>query len=168
MSGTPTDPSPELGDQLAQLRGSWRILTCRTLLCDTQEQVEPFGPNPVGSMVLADTGRVMFVFMAPDRQDPQSDADRTRLFDKMTAYTGWVRADGPGRFVTNVDAAWHPGFLGQQQRFYELDGDRLRVWTPEQAHPRFLGRLVVSEVVWARERRAETLPAADCPDGSTA
>jgi hypothetical protein len=34
-----------------------------------------------------------------------------------------------------------------------VDGDRLGVWTPEQAHPRFSGRLVVSEVVWTRERR---------------
>jgi len=154
----PPGSSPEDGDLLAKLRGSWRILTCRTVMCDTGEQVEPLGPNPIGSMVLADTGRVMFVFMASDRPEPGSDADRGRLFDKMTAYTGWVQADGAGRFVADVDIAWHPGFLGQQHRFYELDGDRLRVWTPEQTHPRFGGRLVVSEVVWTRERRATTHP----------
>src|SRR4051794_23102639 len=108
MSGTLPGSSPEVGDQLAALRGSWRILTCRTVLCDTGEQVEPLGPSPVGSMVVADTGRVMFVFTASDRPEPQSDADRIRLFNQMTAYTGWVRTDGAERFVTDVDAAWHP------------------------------------------------------------
>lgn len=127
------------------------MVSFRAVLRDSGEEMEPFGPHPVGHMVLADTGRVMFLFMAPQASEPESEFERAQLFDRMTAYTGWVRADGPDRFVTTVDVAWHPGFLGEQLRMYELDGDLLRVWTQEQTHPRFDNQVIVMEAVWTRE-----------------
>src|SRR4051812_39985505 len=116
--------------QLSAMVGSWRLLWYRALFCDTQEEIEPFGPNPPGFMVLGADGRVMFLFMSKERALPQGDADKARLLDSLTAYTGRMRVDGPGRIITSVDLAWHPAFGGEQTRFFRLEGERLRIWTP--------------------------------------
>src|SRR4051812_9109308 len=56
------------------------------------------------------------------------------LFRGMTAYTGLVRVE-PGRTVTKLDLAWHPGWKGsEQERFYALEGDRLILTTSVQSH----------------------------------
>ena len=72
----------------------------------------------------------------------------------MAAYTGLVRADGTGRFITTVDLAWNPAWTGEQLRFYTIRGDLLEIRTPEQTHPLFPGRLAVGELAWERERVA--------------
>jgi hypothetical protein len=69
----------------------------------------------------------------------------------MTAYTGRVRLDDPGRFITTVDLAWNPAWRGDQLRLFALDGDRLTIRSPEQTYPASGERLVVVEVVWQRE-----------------
>jgi hypothetical protein len=69
----------------------------------------------------------------------------------MMAYTGRVRLDGPGRFVTTVDLAWNPAWTGEQLRFFSIDKDRLTIRTPEQTHPRHGNRLAIGDLVWVRE-----------------
>ena len=136
---------------LMALVGAWRLLSVRVTMCDTKERWEPFGPNPDGHMVLEPGGRIMFLFTYPDRMLPMSDADRVSLFNGMTAYTGRVRLDGPGRFVTTVDLAWNPAWTGEQLRFFSIDKDRLTIRTPEQTHPQHGNRLAIGELVWVRE-----------------
>ena len=119
----PGVPHPGLGP----LAGSWRLLSLVVTYSDTRERVEPDGPHPEGRMVLDPGGRVMFLFTKPNRSPPTSDAERADLFNGMTAYTGRVRLDGPGRFITTVDLAWNPAWRGDQLRFFSLDGDRLTI-----------------------------------------
>ena len=147
--GTPTLPV-----ELAPLVGSWRLLAWANRFSDTGEREETFGPNPEGRMVFEPGGRIMFLFMKPNRQMPATDADRAALLGDMVAYTGLVRPDGPGRFVTTVDFSWIPFPQKEQLRFYKLDGDRLEIRTSEHAIPRFPGRLLVGEIVWIREHPA--------------
>jgi hypothetical protein len=137
--------------EFESLIGSWRLLSVTVTMSDTKERVEPYGPNPDGYMVLSASGRVMFLFTNPNRPLPQTDQDRTALFDSMTAYTGCIRLDAPGRIVTQVDLAWNPGFRGEQVRFFSLEGDRLTIRTPEQTHPQYRDRLVMADLVWVRE-----------------
>ncbi len=105
-------------------------------------------------MVLTAGGRIMFLFMKPNRPPPTTDADRATLFNDMISYTGLVRLDGPGRFITTVDFAWDPAWGGEQLRFFTVDGDRLIIKSPEQIAPRSHGRLVVADLVWEREHPA--------------
>ncbi len=140
------DPAP------AQLVGSWRLLSVRSVFSDTKEHIEPYGPNPAGWMVLEPGGRIMFLFMKPDRQPPANDADRAVLFDEMIAYTGLVRSDGPGRFVTTVDLVWKPAASREVLRFYTLEGDRLMIRSPDHTLPQFKERLMVTKLVWQREQ----------------
>lgn len=136
---------------LTALVGAWRLLSAGVTMCDTKERKEPFGPNPDGHMVLEPGGRIMFLLTNPDRMPPTSDADLASLFNGMMAYTGRVRLDGPGRFVTAVDLAWNPAWSGEQLRFFSIDKDRMTIRTPEQTHPRYGNRLVVGDLVWVRE-----------------
>ena len=116
---------------IAPLVGSWCLVLVGATYSDTGERVETLGPNPEGRMALTSGGRIMFLFMRPNRQPPATDADRAILFNELTAYTGLVRLDGPGRFITAVDFAWHPAWDGEQLRFFTIDGDRLIIKTPE-------------------------------------
>ena len=102
-------------------------------------------------MVLEPGGRIMFLFTRSNRQPPADDAERAELFRELGAYTGRVRLDGPDRLITTVDLSSHPGWGGDQLRFFTLDGDRLTIRTPEQTIPPFPGRLLVGELIWERE-----------------
>ncbi len=142
-----------LSPDIAQLAGSWRLLSHGTTFTDTKERLEIFGQKPDGRMVLTPAGRIMFLFMKPNRQPPTSDAERAVLLAGMVAYTGTVRMAGPGRFITTVDLSANPTWIGEQLRFFTVDGDRLTIRTPEQTFPLLAnGRLMVSALVWERER----------------
>jgi hypothetical protein len=141
---------------LGSLVGSWRLLSAGVTMSDSKERIEPYGPNPDGYMILSASGRVMFLFTNANRQPPETDQDRAALFDSMTAYTGCVRINAPGRFVTTIDLAWNPGFQVEQVRFFKLEGDRLTIRSPEQTHPQYRDRLLVADVVWIRESTLQT------------
>jgi len=136
---------------LSPLVGSWRIVSATVTWSDTRESFEPYGPSPVGYMILDRAGRVMFLFAKADRERPNSEGEKAASFDAMVAYTGKVRMRGPGCFVTTVDLAWNPGYCGDQLRMFELDGDQLKVWTLETKQPQFADRSLVAEVNWVRE-----------------
>jgi hypothetical protein len=141
-------------EDLLPLIGSWRLLSFGTTFTDTNERIDVFGPNPEGRMVVEPGGRIMFLFMKPGRRPPTNDADRATLLNDMVAYTGRVRSDGPGRFITTVDVSWIPFENNEQLRLFTLDGDRLTIRTPEQKLPLQGGRLVVGDIVWLREHPA--------------
>lgn len=136
---------------LGPLVGSWRLHSEVVTFSDTGERVEPHGPNPDGRMVLHPSGRIMFLFGVADRRAPESDADRAALFNTMVAYTGKVRLDGEGRFVTTVDLAMNPAIRGEQVRHFSLTDDRLNIRTSEQTIPIFGNRLLVVDLIWIRE-----------------
>ena len=139
---------------LVQLVGSWCLRSIVLTFTDTNESVEPLGPDPDGRMVLMPNGRVMFLFTKLNRAPPTNEAERATLFNETVAYAGLVRPDGPGRFITAVDVALHPAWASEQLRFYTIDGDRLTIRTPEQTIPQFPGRTRISEVVFVREHPA--------------
>ncbi len=137
--------------EFRMLVGSWRLHSLSITFSDTGEQIDQFGPNPVGRMVLAPSGRIMFLFGHPDREPPSSAADKAALFDAMVSYTGTVKMDGRGRFITTIDLAMNPSVRGEQVRFFELESDRLNIRTPEQTLVRFGNRLLIVDLIWIRE-----------------
>ena len=137
----------------SELVGSWRLLSHGTTYVDTNHRLEVFGSRPEGRMVLTPGGRIMFIFMKSDRQPPKSDADRAILLSEMVAYSGTIRMDGPGRFITTIDLSANPTWHGEQLRLFQVDGDRLTIRTPEQTFPLSNGRLMVSELIWERENQ---------------
>jgi hypothetical protein len=138
-------------NDLTPLIGSWRAKSVGLIWSDTGERIEPYGPSPEGFMVLEPGGRVMFLFAKSGRRQPVDDMERTTLYNAMVAYTGTVRMDGPGRFITTVDVAWNPGYNGEQIRLFDLQGDQLKIWTLETKQPQFGDRTFVADIIWMRE-----------------
>jgi hypothetical protein len=67
------------------------------------------------------------------------------------AYTGLIRLDGAGRFITTVDVAANPAFTGEKLRLFKIEGDRLHISTEETASLVAQGRMIVADVVFVRE-----------------
>lgn len=144
---------PAISDPaLASLVGSWRLVSVEAVFTDNGERIQPWGPNPTGRMVLASGGRIMFLFTKSDRTPPATDSERATLFNELLAYTGTVRSDGSGRFVTTVDVAKNPSDIGKEWlRLFTLDGDRLVVRVPEGVNALSGGRAAFFDNVFERE-----------------
>jgi len=141
---------------LAALVGAWRLRSVGVTWSDNGERMDVYGPNPDGYMVLEPSGRIMFIFGPRERRPPEDDSDRAGLFVNLTAYTGRIRLDGPGRFVTVVDYAWNPAWVGEQLRFFRLFDNRLEIRSPEQTHPSYGSRKIVADLLWEREQSRTT------------
>lgn len=137
------------------LLGSWRLSSSGLTLTDTNERLEPWGAKPEGRMSLDTSGRIMFIFTKPDRQPPTNDAERADLVKDLMAYTGLVRLDGPGRFITTVDVAANPAFSGEKLRLFRIEDDRLNITTEPTASLAAQGRMIVADVVFVRENTAD-------------
>jgi Lipocalin-like domain len=147
----PNIPNPDIGPMM----GSWRLLSTVATFTDTGERVETFGPNPSGRMAFTSGGRIMFLIMRSDRHSPENDRERATLFDNMISYTGLVRFDGPGRFITTVDVSLIPTEVGTEKvRLFAVDGDRLVIRLPANQGRFSKGRTTLSELTWVREHPA--------------
>jgi hypothetical protein len=135
-----------------RLVGAWRLLSLRMDDEDTGEITEPWGTQPQGQLVLTPEGRLITVTTAGGRLPPTTDAEAASLFGSMVCYSGKTRMDGHARFLTEVDVAWHPSWLGTQQaRSFTLDGGSLSIHTDVIAHPAYPGRSVSFMLLWQRE-----------------
>ena len=137
---------------LAPLVGSWRLVSVEATFADTGERAATFGAEPNGRMVLTPAGRIMFLITKPHRQPPGSDAERATLFTETIAYSGQVRVESPGKFVTTVEISLFPEEIGTEKlRLFTVDGDRLVITRPDQTSRVTKGRRAVSTLIWQRE-----------------
>jgi hypothetical protein len=137
---------------LTALVGSWRLLSVEAAFTDTGRRVATFGAAPSGRMVLTSAGRIMFLITRSNRQPAANDGDTAMLFNETIAYSGMVRFEGPGQFVTTVDISLFPEEVGiEKLRLFTLDGDRLIIRRPEQTSRVTQGRLARSDLVWVRD-----------------
>jgi hypothetical protein len=134
------------------LVGSWRLVSVAATFTDTGARVATFGPSPNGRMVLTEAGRIMFLITKSDGPPPADDAARATLFSETIAYSGLARLAGAGQFITTVEISLFPEEIGTEKlRHFKVDGDRLTIRRPEQTSRTSHGRLMVSDLVWARE-----------------
>jgi len=140
-----------ISDSAAGLLGTWRLESLRLRMEDTGDIVEPFGPDPRGSIIFTPDGRMMTVITASRRAPPTTETETTAAFRGMMAYTGRFTVERD-RVVTEVDAAWNPAWEGTRQvRIAKLEGDRLTLTSEVQGHPLYPGRKLRGIMVWARQ-----------------
>src|ERR1051325_4951395 len=70
------------------LLGTWMLESVRLRMEDTGEVVEPFGPDPRGSIIFTPDGRMMTVIAASRRTPPTTEPEMAAVFRGMMAYTG--------------------------------------------------------------------------------
>lgn len=121
----------------------------RFVFDDNGERIDPYGPHPDGVIVLTAQGRMAGI-ITPGAEAQRAITDAATLLRNMLAYSGPYRIEGD-KFVTNVDIAWHPSWIGTEQvRFFRVAGDRLTITTPPQTLPRYGNRLGRAVLEWRR------------------
>lgn len=132
---------------VSKLFGTWRLLTIEFVTSDTGERTEMYGADPLGFITITPDQRMMAIISVREPRE----RDDAALFKQMMAYTGPVRIEGDDQFITTVEAAWHPGWVGTEQaRFFTIADDILSIISAEVSHPNYPGRKGRGIVRWER------------------
>lgn len=111
--------------------GTWRLVSCRWV-DDDGRVTYPYGRTPVGYLIYTETGHMAVNFMSSQRRRFASEApeqgtsEEERAAKKSyQAYSGRYEVRGD-KIIHHVEVSLFPNWVGrEQQRFYELEGDRL-------------------------------------------
>ena len=120
------------------LVGTWGLISMDRHFDDGR--VEPhMGEDPSGRLVYDEAGRMIVYLAGRDRAQFVSSVRSTatpqelkNAFDTQISYFGTYSLDEEAGTVTHhIESAWYPNWSGGQQiRFFELEGDRIRLSTP--------------------------------------
>lgn len=112
----------------SQLAGTWRLVAARALDRDGREIGLPYGPEPMGRLILTEGGRMLAV-LCDGRSALEPDEPRA-----YASYGGSYEIIG-NELVTTVDIALIPDRIGGQQRrrFEHRDG-MLILFPPRRAN----------------------------------
>ena len=125
---------PGFADDRAQIQGVWKLLSFEVESKATGEKESLMGQHPGGYAIFT-AERVMFVLTADGRKAAKTDKERAALLKSLIAYTGLYRLEGDV-WITKVDAAWNPEWIGtEQRRFFKIEGNRLQVMTVWRVNP---------------------------------
>jgi hypothetical protein len=119
----------------ATIVGSWKVISYDIEFQISGERRPLLGAQPHGYLIFTPQGRMMSYLEAEARKVPTTDEECEEAYWTMVAYTGKYRLEG-NKWITNVDGAWNVEFVGtEQERTFELKGNRLSVttsWTPQR------------------------------------
>jgi hypothetical protein len=133
--------------------GNWKLVSFFTEDVQTKERKNIFGEHPDGFIGFT-PGRFFAIVNAEGRKAPQTPEEQAAAYRTVVAYTGNWRLEGE-KFITKVDAAWNPGWMGTDQvRFWRVEGNKLVITTAPTAIPNASGadRMMVGHLVWEKEQ----------------
>jgi Lipocalin-like domain len=145
--------SSALADDADKLLGNWRLVSFFTEDIQTKQRTNSYGEHPNGFIGLT-PGRFYAFVTAESRNAPQTPEEQAASYRTIIAYTGKWRLDGE-KFITKVDVAWNPGWVGTDQiRFWRLEGDKLFITTAPIPIPGSNGseKMMIGNLVWERDR----------------
>jgi hypothetical protein len=141
MTPLPGAPNP--------LVGTWKLVSFQFEAEGSNERLDVYDEHPVGFIIFTADWRVLALVTASERAD---DETARALFDRMMAYSGRYRLRVDGCFITIVDSAWYPAWIGTEQtNFFTLDGDTLSIISPLLQHPKFPNDRVRGVAIWRKE-----------------
>ena len=154
LPGAPMDlPNPPAD----VLTGAWRLVCYEVEIQATGGRLTPMGEHPSGYVMFSPCGRVWFMLTAQDR--PVNDP--ARLLDTMIAYSGRYEVE-QSDWITHVDVAWDPAWVGtQQRRRFQFEDALLRVSTPWRVMPNWAEHgMTRSIITFARDHSMFDAPRA--------
>src|SRR5215472_11248957 len=151
------------GARMLDLVGVWRLIASYVVVEGTGERTELLGPEPYAYAIFEPSGRMMAIGQAKNRAAGTSTAAMAELFRSMFAYSGKWSIDSK-KFVTKVDLAADPGWVGTSQvRYYTSTGEHCLSERLPWSSQHFLGerplstrsgkRKVASRLLGARSSR---------------
>jgi hypothetical protein len=136
---------------MLDLVGAWRLTSAYFLAQETGDRLDLLGAAPFGYAIFAPNGRMIGLLTSGGRTPATSSSEMAALFTSMVAYTGSWSLDGE-TFVTKVDGAWDPSWVGTEQvRYHAYDGQTLSLRIAPIDHPAFPGQKVIGFVDWQRD-----------------
>ena len=99
-----------MADQANELTGVWILRSARLERVDAGEKILTYGDNPRAVLILHEGGR-MAAIITPSHQPGDGPPPRRKLL----AYSGRYRIEPGNRFVTDVDIAWIPSWVGTRK-----------------------------------------------------
>jgi hypothetical protein len=136
-----------MGDEATGLLGVWLLRSAYIERVDNRERSLLFGDDPRGVLILHEGGR-MAAILTPSHQP----GDPPPPLRKLLAYSGRYRIEPPNRFVTDVDIAWIPSWVGTPRpRTFTLRDGALDIVTDPAPFDFLGGAMVVSVLTWVRE-----------------
>ncbi len=143
--------SPAWAQDAQKLMGNWRLVSFQSEDVNTKQRNDVFGPHPTGSIGFT-PGRFYALIIAENRKAPQTPEEQATAFRTVLAYTGKWRLE-EGKFITTVDAAWDPAWVGTDQvRFWKVEGNKLFITSAPFPNPNVAGAMVIGTLVWEREQ----------------
>ena len=125
--------------KLEELYGTWRLVASTAVDAAGNNLPPPYGPQPMGRLVLREDGRMMAVLVDGRLQMPDG------MKREYGSYCGSFRVEG-NVLITTVDAAAVTGRLGGEQvRGVEFRKGQLVLIPPRRADG------VQREIFWDRE-----------------
>lgn len=145
-----------MGDEATGLIGVWILRSARLERVDTGEKILPYGDNPRGVLILHESGRMAAIITPSHQTGDQPPPQR-----KLLAYSGRYRIEPGNRFVTDVDIAWIPSWVGTPRaRTFTLGDGKLDI-VADPAPLEFLdGAMAIGVLTWVREDHAGARAAA--------
>jgi len=137
------------------LVGSWRMVSWTEEEIDSKAVHHVFGANPVGMLTYGTDGH-MSGFIADPRRKPSvnpkpNDVEGADLYRTMLAYTGTYSVNG-NEVTHEIEFSWNQSWNGtNQQRMFEVQGDKLVIWTKPTISP-VNGRKIIAKLVWKRAK----------------
>ena len=129
------------------VHGAWQLESYQVEVKASGETFAPMGDHPSGYVIFTAEGRLSFTLAAEGRQPAESLAERAALQSSLIAYTGTYRLE-EDRWITQVDVAWNPEWVGTEQtRFFRISDDLLTVHTPWRVMPNWPERGLTRSIV---------------------
>jgi hypothetical protein len=134
------------------IEGAWKVVSYDIEFQDNGERRPSLGTRPNGYLIFGPQGRMMAYLEADGRKAPKTDAERAAAYRTLVAYTGKYRVQGK-KWITKVDGAWNVEWIGtEQERSFNLNGDRLSVIAQWNPNPLYDGRMTRGHLTFEREK----------------
>ena len=138
---------PPSGVNTGNIHGAWQLLSYQVEVKASGDCFTPMGNHPSGYVIFTAEGRLSFTLSAEGRQPAESTVERAALQSSLIAYTGTYRLEN-NRWITQVDVAWDPAWVGSEQIcFFSISDDLLTVHTPWRVMPNWPERGLTRSIV---------------------
>src|SRR5947209_17578623 len=121
------------------LLGTWKQLSGTMVEDGGSEEKSNLSAAPNGYVNFCADGRLILLSTDSARQAPAAQvptaAEAEALYRSMIAYAGSYKVEG-NKVTYDLDVSWNQAWTGTKQgRYWEVNGDRLTVTTPEIINP---------------------------------
>jgi len=128
-----------MGDDASALLGTWKQLSGTMVETGSGEQKSNLSAAPNGYVNFCTDGRLILLSTDSARKPPAGQvptaAEAESLYRSMIGYAGTYTVEG-NKVTYDLDVTWNQSWTGTKQvRFWEVNGDRLTVTTPEIVNP---------------------------------